>query len=249
MIFIIREGGVVVRIVIVDRNDWFRRMMEEELGAYGVEVAGGSRTPEGVREIILNASPQVLLWTEVLEDMRGQEVARLLAGLPAERLPAVVKLGEFQQPPSAESLGNCVGLGKREGISALARAVGEAAARRERLLAVLEGNVTGDAALDALLDLLCFAPDRAGTRYLRRGLELWVQAGEQPEGLYDRIGETFSVNGPGVERGIRVITAETWAKAPAYARMLIFGGDWERVPTNLALLGTLAGVLPDAGRA
>ncbi len=236
----------MVKIVIVDRNDWFRRLTGEALLEYGIETVGGAGRPERVREHILRHGPEVLLWTVGLDDPAGEGVTRLLSGIPTELVPAVVALGEYQLPLATEQVGVCRALGKADGVPAMVLQINEAALERKRLVSVLSGSVKGSEALDVLTDALYLDRELAGTEYLRRGIELWLENGEMPARLYGRIGEEFSASASSVERSIRFAVSNVWRDSPVYNRMQIFGGEWDRVPTNVALMGALAGVLRGA---
>lgn len=237
----------MLKIVMIDGNDWFRELAAEALLDYGIETVGSARRPEQVREFILRYAPEVLTWTARLDDQEGESAARLLAGLPVALVPGVVVLGDNLAPRLAGKLGLCPSAGKSEGVGKLASQIRAAAESRARLEAVLSGRVQGEAALDILEEALGLGDAVQGADRVRRALELCRQEGAVPAGLYRQIALERGESASAAERDIRLTLEEAWRRAGISCRIAAFGRDWEALPENEAFFGAVTGLLAGDG--
>lgn len=234
-------------VVVIDENAWFRELMRETLPEYGVTVLGAERSPGSAREVIVETGAPVLLCTVSLGDERCEGLFGLLSSLPERDVPAAVVLGDTFRPGGHILPGGCPRLGKNDGVAAVAAAIRNAAGERREFLRALNGEIGPERAVDIMLNGLGLSGALAGVDYLRRAAPMYAHGSTAAKEIYITLGRESGALPKSVERDIRFAVHDRVPKASVYVRRMLFGSDWERTPTNMALIARLGRAVGAAG--
>ena len=89
------HGGQVIRVLVVDDHDSYRRLVARLLRAAGFDVVGEAGTGQDAVDEATSTAPDVVLLDVLLPDFDGFEVARRLAALPVR--PVIVFVSSRQR--------------------------------------------------------------------------------------------------------------------------------------------------------
>ena len=89
------HGGQVIRVLVVDDHDSYRRLVARLLRSAGFEVVGEAGTGQDAVDKTTSTAPDVVLLDVLLPDFDGFEVARRLAASPVK--PVIIFVSSRQR--------------------------------------------------------------------------------------------------------------------------------------------------------